>query len=135
MDKREGLSTNRAPRFDGSNYTFWRIRMEVYLQSLGVDIWQSVENGYNAPKTAPVDIVDRRLYEYNARARNAILCGLEDSEFTKVVQCNSTKEIWDKLKIIYEGDEQFKMVKFQTFSAQFETLQMKEEESIATYFI
>ena len=51
MDKREGLSTNIAPRFDCSNYTFWRIRMEVYLQSLGVNVWESVENDYNVPKT------------------------------------------------------------------------------------
>ena len=55
MDKQEGLSTNRAPCFDGSNYTFWRIRMEVYLQSLGMDIWKLVEQVYRFPKTTPVE--------------------------------------------------------------------------------
>ena len=45
MDKQEGLSTNRAPRFDGSNHTFWKIKMELYLQSLGMNIWKSVKDG------------------------------------------------------------------------------------------
>ena len=59
--------------------------MEAYLQSLGVDVWKFVENGYDVPKIAPVDVVDRSKYEYDARARNALLCGLVDSEFTKVM--------------------------------------------------
>ena len=37
--------------------------MEVYLQSLGFDVWQLVENGYNAPKNGPFDATDRRQYE------------------------------------------------------------------------
>ena len=39
------------------------------------------------------------------------------------------------MKSIYEGDEKVKKEKLQTFSAQFETLQMKEEEYIAAYFL
>ena len=36
MDKEEGLSSNGAPIFDGSNYTFWKMGMEFYLKSLGI---------------------------------------------------------------------------------------------------
>ena len=57
--------------------------MEVYLQYLGVYVWKSVENGYDVPKTTLVDAIERRKHEYNARERNAILCGLAYSEFTK----------------------------------------------------
>ena len=46
MDKQEGLSTNRDLIFDDSNYTFWKIRMEFYLQSLGMDVWKSMEVEY-----------------------------------------------------------------------------------------
>ena len=52
MDRQEVLSTNRAPRFDGSNYTFLKIRMEIYLQSLGMDVWKLVEDGYEFTKAA-----------------------------------------------------------------------------------
>ena len=50
MDKQEGFSTNRAPMFDVSNYTFWEILMGVYLKSLGMDIWKLVEDGYKFRK-------------------------------------------------------------------------------------
>ena len=51
----------------------------------------------------------------NARARNAILCGLVDSEFTKVMQCTLAKDMWDKLKNIYEGDDKVKKLKLKPF--------------------
>ena len=63
MGKQEVFSTNKALRFDGSNYTFWAIRMEVYLQSLKVDMWNSVVNGYTNHETTPVVPTDIRLYE------------------------------------------------------------------------
>ena len=50
MDNQEGLSTNRAPIFDGSNYTLQKIRIEVYLQPLGMDVWKSLEYRYKFPK-------------------------------------------------------------------------------------
>ena len=58
--------------------------MEEYLQSLGFDIQKSVQNVYNYPKTDIVDIDDIILYENNAREKDAILCGLAYSEFTKI---------------------------------------------------
>jgi glycine cleavage system protein P-like pyridoxal-binding family len=38
MDCKEGLPTNRAPLFDGTNYATWSIRMRTYLMALGFDI-------------------------------------------------------------------------------------------------
>ena len=64
--------------------------MEVYLQSLGFNVWHSIENGYNIPKIASIE-VDKRKYECNSWDRNSILCGLVDSDFTKVMKCTSTK--------------------------------------------
>ena len=125
MENKEVLSTNITPRFDGSNYTFYRIRMDVYLQSLGVDIWNSLVNGNINLETTPTEPIDRRLYEYNVNARNAILFGLENIEYTKFMQCTLAKEIWDKMRSIYEGDEKIKKQTLQTFLAQFATLQMK----------
>jgi hypothetical protein len=49
------------------------------------------------------------------------------------MHCKSTKEIWDKLKFIYEGDRKVKKAKLQTYITQFENLKMKEEENIAEY--
>ena len=50
---------------------------------------------------------------------------MEYVEFTKFMQCTLSKEIWDKLKSTYEGDEKVKKEKLQSFLVLFETLQMK----------
>ena len=66
---------------------------------------------------------------------NAIISGLVESVFVKVMHCESAKEIWDTLKNIYEGDEKVKGAKIQTYRGKFEHLKMKEEENIAAYFL
>jgi hypothetical protein len=48
---------------------------------------------------------------------------------------SSTKEIWDNLHNIYEGDDKVKKEKLQTHRGKFEIFKMNEEERIATYFL
>ena len=107
-------NTVKAPIFDGTNYAFWNIKMEAYLNALGFDVWQSVVDGYSPPATPPINQVGKKRSENNAKAKHALLCSLTDSEFTKVMRCKSAKEIWDKLQNIYEGDAKVKKEKLQT---------------------
>ena len=51
----------------------------------------AVVNVYKVPITPPTNVVDKKLYECNAKSKNTILSGLADLEFTKVMQCSSTK--------------------------------------------
>ena len=92
-------------------------------------------NRYDAHVNPPTDAQGKRAYEGNSKALNAILSGLTETVFVKVMHCDTTKEVWDKLKNIYEGDDKVKGAKLQTYRGQFENLKMKEEENIATYFL
>jgi hypothetical protein len=76
-----------------------------------------------------------KLGENNSKAINALLNGLSDMVFNKVAHCKSSKEIWDKLRNIYEGDSKVKATKLQTYRGQFEQLKMKEDEDIVAYFL
>jgi hypothetical protein len=76
-----------------------------------------------------------KLGQNNSKATNAPLNGLGESIFIKVAHCKSTKEIWDKLRNIYEGYSKVKAAKLQTYKGQFEQLKMKEDENIAAYFL
>jgi len=49
------------------------------------------------------------------------------------MSCTIAKEIWDKLKTLYEGDHKVKQVKLQKYRAQFQNLKMDEKEDIVTY--
>jgi hypothetical protein len=71
----------------------------------------------------------------NSKATNAILNGLCELVYTKVIHCKSTKYIWDKIQNIYEGDSKVKVAKIQTYRGHFQQLNMKEYENIASYFL
>jgi len=51
------------------------------------------------------------------------------------MQLKSAKEIWDKIVLSYEGDEQVKRAKLQTLIIQYEILRMHNDESVASYFL
>jgi hypothetical protein len=129
------LYKNGIPQFYGQKYAFWSIRMKTYIQAHGFQVWQSIVYGYTTPTVSPTNDKAMKLGENNSKVTNALLNGLSDTVFTKVSHCKSAKEIWDKLRNIYEGDTKFKAVKLQTYKGQFEQLKMKEDKNIASYFL
>jgi hypothetical protein len=134
MTSHEGTSTNKPPLFDGTNFSFWKVRMRTYIMALGVDVWDVVETGYTKPVVlASKD--DKLEFSFNAKAMNAILSGLAEAEFVKVMHLDSAKEMWDKLISSYEGNEKVKDAKLQTYRLKFEQLKMNEDETISKYFL
>ena len=75
------------------------------MQSLSMDLWKSVEDGYEFPKVAEeleenggatevsttkmvtVDPENRKKSEWNTWEKKVILCELVYDEFTKVMHC------------------------------------------------
>ena len=84
MASQEGSSTNKSPFFTGTNYAFWKIRMRAYIMSLGMEVWAAVELGY-APKATDSEEETKQDFVANAKAMNAILNGLCEAEFIKVM--------------------------------------------------
>ena len=121
--------------FDGHNYVFWSTRMKSFLQEKGLEIWEIVKNGFMLPEDMeePTYPTERRKFVQNSKAMCAILGGLTGTDFVKVMHYKSAKEIWDKIKKIYEGDDKVKKAKLQTHRRRFKQLTMKEEEDIAGY--
>ena len=69
------------------------------------------------------------------KAMNAILNGLCEAEFIKVMHKDTAKKIWDTLQNIHDGDEKVKPAKLQVYRAQFENLKMNDDEDIASFFL
>jgi hypothetical protein len=134
MHDHEHIS-NGIQKFNGRNYAYWSDRVKTYLTTLGVDIWYSVVNGYVIPNNAPTDPNEKKLMSCNSKARHVILEALAPTIASKVMGCNTAKEVWDKLKSIYEGDTKVKQVKLQRHRVEFENLKMNEKEDIATYLL
>ncbi|XP_042486203.1 uncharacterized protein LOC122066468 [Macadamia integrifolia] len=67
--------------------------------------------------------------EDDAKAVNALLGSLVSNEFAKVVGCTTSKDIWDKLKSVHEGDDKIKEAKLQHHRNLFESLKMSGGET------
>jgi hypothetical protein len=134
MDDHEHIS-NGIQKFDGRNYAYWSDRVKTYLTALGVDIWYSVVNGYVIPNNASTDPTKKKLMSCNSKARHVILAALAPTIASKFMGYSTAKEVWDKLKSIYEGDPKVKQVKLQRHRAEFENLKMNEKEDISTYLL
>ena len=90
MTSYEGTSSTKVHLFDGTNFSFWKVRMRTYIMSLGADVWDAVDNGYVKPVVlASRD--DKLEFSFNAKEMNTILSGLTYAYFVKVMHLESVK--------------------------------------------
>ena len=84
MTSHEGIFINKVPLFDGTSFSFWKVRMRTYLMSLGVDVWDEVHTSY-VKLVVLASKNDKLEFSFNTRAMNAVLSGLAKTEFVKVM--------------------------------------------------
>ena len=96
---------SKPPLFDGKNYAHWKIRMCAYLQGIDSKVWEICENAQYrvlATRTTPEQ---KEQHEANCKARNALYAALFPTEFDRISDLPTAREIWLKLKSFYEGTE------------------------------
>ncbi|MQM19400.1 hypothetical protein Taro_052405 [Colocasia esculenta] len=132
----EGHSINRPPYFDGSNYTYWKNRMHVFLRAQNYEIWKVVSNGpYTLPEDEGKWTEDNiKKSKINFSAMNIMQCAIHPDEYSCVFICSSTKEMWDKLKLIYEGISELKETKANILVHEYEMFKMSPVETISDMF-
>ncbi|VFQ60914.1 unnamed protein product [Cuscuta campestris] len=141
----EGQSTMRPPLFDGTNYTYWKERMRIFIQSNNFLLWRIIKNGEEVPmkkvgettvpKTeAEYDAQDIKKIENNAKAINILYCAVNPDDYRKISCCSTAKEMWDKLEITYEGTNQVREAKIDFLTHEYELFRMKENEKIDEMF-
>ncbi|MQL77239.1 hypothetical protein Taro_009651 [Colocasia esculenta] len=132
----EGQSVNRPPLFDGEDYTYWKTRMEYFLQGHNYMIWSIVEEGNLLVTNAKAQWTDddRRRISLNYKAKSILCCALSKKEFNRVSACKSAMEMWEKLIITYEGTDKVKETRIDILVTQYERFQMQSDESITQMF-
>ena len=66
----------------------------------------------------------------NAKTKYLLICALSKSEYDKIISCDSVKEIWDKLQVLYEGTDKVKETKISMLVHQYEMYKMLEHKNI-----
>ncbi|VFQ77298.1 unnamed protein product [Cuscuta campestris] len=141
----EGQSTSRPPLFDGTNYTYWKERMRIYIRSTNFQLWLVIKNGEETPmkkvdeKLVPktedeFDAEDIKKVESYAKAINMLYCAVNPDDYRKISCCTTAKEMWDKLEVTYEGTDQVREAKIDFLTQEYEMFRMKEHEKIDDMF-
>ncbi|GAV70938.1 zf-CCHC domain-containing protein/DUF4219 domain-containing protein/UBN2 domain-containing protein [Cephalotus follicularis] len=147
MTNKESMSISKPPFFDGNNYSHWNIKMTIFIQALDFNLWDIVIDGYELPRTVSKEGVkilkhkslytddDKKKVQLNAKAKHVIICALNSNEFNIVSSCATAKEMWDRLKVTYEGTNQVKDAKINMLVKEYEMFSMKETENISSIFV
>ncbi|KAK4257721.1 hypothetical protein QN277_007276 [Acacia crassicarpa] len=127
----------QVPMLTKSNYDNWSIKMKALLGSQ--DVWEMIEKGYIEPQEGATLSQAQRDSLKDSRKRDKkalylIYQGLDEDAFEKISEATTAKEAWEKLQTSYKGAEPVKKVRLQTLRSEFETLHMKDVESISDYF-
>ncbi|KAL4317995.1 hypothetical protein GQ457_18G017090 [Hibiscus cannabinus] len=125
-----------VPIFTGTHYHVWAVKMKVYLRSLG--LWNVVETNEDPPALrANPTLAQLKAYNEDLLKKDkALTCihpGLADHIFTSIMDLETPKSIWDKLKEIHEGGDRVKKTKLLTLKREFSMLQMKDDELIKDF--
>ena len=139
------ISVNAPPVLDGTNYPWWKVAMRTFLLSHDLHSWICVENGYQPPVTIEREIVVlKKLSEYNCdemlAARhnfiglNAILHAIRPHLRLYVSSCSTSKEAWDALEVVFEGNPSEMVERLQNLTLKWEDLSMAEDDLFSEFY-
>ncbi|GJW73022.1 zinc finger, CCHC-type containing protein [Tanacetum coccineum] len=121
-NKEIGSATSfQCPMLNNSNFNVWAIRMQVILEAN--DLWEVVE-------PQPTTQIDNKA---DKTAIAFIFQALPEDQILQVAKHKSARTVWDALKTRHVGENRVQQAKQQTLKAEFEALQMKENESVDSF--
>ena len=105
---------------DPEQYEHWKVKMKASLQSIDMDVWAAVEDGYEVSKTVDKDGIvvnkpiakwtkhEKEMSRYNAKALCGIFTSAKKKHLDLIQGCKNAKEAWDILQLQFEGTEKVK---------------------------
>ena len=129
-------TSSLKPFFDGSDYPQWKFKMELYLDSDHIKLWDVILDGWEPPKGKVDDeevVLKRSQWNQtekdenhkNKRAMITLLSSMSREECGKVQHCQSAKEVWETLENHYEGNIQVRSKKVQLHMYEYELFKIK----------
>jgi hypothetical protein len=127
------IPLGKPPHFDGEDYSFWSHKMHSHLFSLHPSIWEIVENGMHFDSTDNPVCINDQIHK-NAQATIVLLASLCSDEYNKVSGLGNAKQIWETLKISYEGNDATMITKMELVEGELGRFTMiRGEVSTQTY--
>ncbi|XP_019167685.1 PREDICTED: uncharacterized protein LOC109163398 [Ipomoea nil] len=138
---REGLSSTRPPALIGTNFSYWKARMQIYILAQGEGVWNAIENEWKTPvddkgnRKPKIDWSkeEKTEYNFNSKAMNAIYGAVSEDTFKLIATTCIAKTAWSILCDHHEGNTSVRQSKLQMIETEFENLKMEEEENITQF--
>ena len=111
MQSEISLSSLAPPIFEGENYHIWAIKIESCLEA--ADVWKAVEEDYEIPPLPQNPTMaqirnKKERKQRKAKAKAFLFNAVSPTIFSRIMILKTAKEIWDFLKLEYEGNENVK---------------------------
>ncbi|CAO2163974.1 unnamed protein product [Urochloa humidicola] len=117
--KESSLVSLHYPMLTRSNYTTWAIKMKVFMHAQGV--WDVVE--YAGKKDGLHNKKDQIVL-------TAIYQGIPEETLMVVSEKETSKEVWDSIKTMYQGAQRVKDARIQTLREELDGLRMKSTDLV-----
>ncbi|PNX72744.1 retrovirus-related Pol polyprotein from transposon TNT 1-94 [Trifolium pratense] len=122
------------PKFDGF-YDHWAELMENLIRSK--EYWSLIEDGV---VVAPANATPPQIQAANEsklkglKVKNYLFQSIDRSILETILERNTSKQIWDSMRTKYQGSTKVKRDQLQSLRRDFETLCMKDDESVNDFF-
>ncbi|GJU66453.1 ribonuclease H-like domain, reverse transcriptase, RNA-dependent DNA polymerase [Tanacetum coccineum] len=121
-NKEIGSATSfQCPMLNNSHFNILAIRMQVILEAN--DLWEVAEP---QPTTQIENKADKTVIAF-------IFQALPEDQILQIAKHKYARTVWDALKTRHVGENRVQQAKQQTLKAEFEALQMKENELVYSF--
>jgi len=121
------------PIFNSEKYEFWSIKMKTLFRSQ--ELWDLIEDGFTDVAEPNVE-EEKRLKEIrkkDAKALFFIQQAVHETIFSRIAAATTSTDAWLILKTEFQGSSKVITMKLQSLRRDFETLFMKNNESVQDF--
>ena len=110
--------------------------MVIYLKAINLDLWDIIVNEYtpNKKNYKEWNENEKNLATLDAKGLNILFCAVNQEQFNRISNCNTSHDAWHNLEVTYEGTNQVKETKINILVHKYELFKMKQNEPIEEMF-
>jgi hypothetical protein len=92
------------PVFDGDDFSYWKIRMESYLEAIDIGVYKAATQGFPQPRDTTNLLGDESNYEkWNTKAKNTLLGVFCKDVLNRVRNHKNAHNLWLDIYALHEG--------------------------------
>ncbi|XP_076894661.1 uncharacterized protein LOC143547019 [Bidens hawaiensis] len=132
MDDQE-VSTNKIPRLIGEeNFIRWKVLFEVAVNYNNPELWNSIKDGQYIPSLAAKNsaTIESKMNKRDDKALLMLKLGLSWEILTSVNHHKTSKEMYDAVIDMFEGNTELRDIKKDRLKQQLDRFKFKEGERL-----